>query len=115
MRVNNIDEMVGGWFVGDFEPSVYRTKDFEISYKLHHAGEQWEHHFHSIATEYNLLIKGEMTMCETKLTSGDIFTVFPDEVADPVFHTDCEVVCVKVPSVIGDKHIVEPRKQSPTS
>ena len=25
--------MIKGWFVGDFEPSVYKTNDFEVGIK----------------------------------------------------------------------------------
>ena len=32
------------------------------------------------------------------LTSGDIFTLEPFEIADPEFLTDCEIICVKTPS-----------------
>ena len=34
---------------------------------------------------------------------GDIFILEPKEVADPIFHEDCKIVCVKKPSIIGDK------------
>ena len=35
MQVLRIEDMKGGWFVGDFEPTAYKTKDFEVSYKVH--------------------------------------------------------------------------------
>lgn len=107
MDVLKIEEMVKGWFVGDFEPSAFRTKDVEVSWRVHPAGEQWDHHYHKVATEINLLISGSMTMCGEDLKAGDIFVVHPMEVADPVFHEDCSVVCVKVPSVPGDKYVVD--------
>jgi hypothetical protein len=40
-----------------------------------------------------------MTLQNKLLTSGDIFTLNPFEIADPTFHTDCEIVCIKTPSV----------------
>jgi hypothetical protein len=45
-----------------------------------------------------------MIIAGQELTTGDIFTIFPNEVADPVFLEDCEVITVKTPSVIGDKY-----------
>ena len=98
MKVDRIENMKGGWFVGNFEPSAYKTSDFEVSYKLHPAGEKWDYHYHTEVTEINYLIKGEMTLQNKLLTSGDIFTLYPFEIADPTFHTDCEIVCVKTPS-----------------
>ena len=39
-----------------------------------------------------------MTLQNKLLTSGDIFTLEPFEIADPEFLTDCEIICVKTPS-----------------
>ena len=102
MKVDRIENMKGGWFVGNFEPSAYKTSDFEVSYKLHPAGEKWDYHYHTEVTEVNYLIRGEMTLQNKLFTSGDIFTLYPFEIADPTFYTDCEIICVKTPS-INDK------------
>jgi quercetin dioxygenase-like cupin family protein len=106
MDILKFEDMVKGWFVGDFEPTAYKTKEFEVSYKIHPKGEQWEHHYHKIATEVNYLIEGHMTMCGKELNAGDIFIVKPNEIADPEFHDDCKIICVKTPSIMGDKYIV---------
>ena len=98
MKVNRIENMKGGWFVGNFEPSAYKTSNFEVSYKLHSAGEKWDLHYHTKVTEINHLIRGEMILQNRLLTSGDIFTLEPFEIADPEFLTDCEIICVKTPS-----------------
>jgi len=107
MKIDRIENMVGGWFVGDFEPTAYRTKDFEVSYKIHPKGEVWDNHYHKVATEVNYLVRGEMILSGTHLKEGDIFTIYPEEIAVPEFLTDCEIVCVKTASVKGDKYIVE--------
>jgi quercetin dioxygenase-like cupin family protein len=99
-------DMIGGWFVGDFEPSAFKTKDFEVSYKTHHQGEIWDSHYHKVATEINYLIRGKMNLSGTTLEEGDIFVLHPGEVAIPEFLTDCELVVVKTPSIKGDKYIV---------
>ncbi len=99
-------DMKGGWFVGDFEPTAYKTKDFEVSYKTHPKGEIWDNHYHKIATEINYLIRGKMKLSGTTLEEGDIFILHPGEIAIPEFLTDCELVVVKTPSVKGDKYIV---------
>lgn len=107
MEVKRIENMKGGWFVGDFDPSVLRTPDFEVGYKFHPQGEKWDKHYHKKGVEITYLIRGKMQIRGRILTSGDIFTIFPNEVADPVFLEDCEVIIVKTPSVIGDKYKVE--------
>jgi hypothetical protein len=38
MKVNRIENMKGGWFVGNFEPTAYKTPEFEVSYKVHPKG-----------------------------------------------------------------------------
>ena len=106
MKINKIEEMVGGWFIGDFEPSVLKTKDFEVCYKFHYAGEIWDNHYHKVATEINYLIRGKMNLSGTELTQGDIFTISPNEVSIPEFLTDCELIVVKTPSIKEDKYIV---------
>jgi len=104
MKLSNIKDMTRGWFIGDFEPSILRTKDFEVGLLTHKKGEVWPKHYHALSTEYNLLIEGSMTVQGTQINPGDIFIFEPMEIADPVFHEDCKVLCVKVPSVKGDKH-----------
>ena len=106
MKINKIEEMVGGWFIGDFEPSVLKTKDFEVCYKFHHAGEIWDNHYHKVATEINYLIRGKMNLSGIELNQGDIFTIYPDEISVPEFLTDCELIVVKTPSIKEDKYIV---------
>jgi len=97
----------GGWFVGDFEPSAYRTKEFEVCYKVHTKGEEWPKHYHKVATEINYLMRGTMMVQGKKLEAGDVFILGPGEVADPEFLEDCELIVIKTPSLIGDKYPVK--------
>ena len=106
MEVYNLNEFWRGWFIGDFEPSIFRTKDFEIGAVIHKKGEDWPAHVHRESDEYNLLISGEMIICGQRITSGTIFVIRKNEVAKPEFLEDCEVVVIKVPSVVGDKYEV---------
>tara|TARA_R110000822_G_scaffold13216_1_gene47072 strand:- start:2292 stop:2615 length:324 start_codon:yes stop_codon:yes gene_type:complete len=106
MIKSHIDDMVGGWFIGDFEPSILKTKDFEVGVLSHKKGEDWPTHYHKEITEYNVLVSGKMIIAGETLSSGDIFVIAPNEIADPEFLEDCTVVVVKTPSVIGDKYEV---------
>lgn len=107
MTIHHLADMKGGWFVGDFSPTAFPTKDFEVSYKVHPQGQQWPTHYHRYTTEINLLVRGQMVMQDKELNAGDIFTLLPYEIANPVFITECEIVCVKVPSYPNDKVVVK--------
>lgn len=107
MKLFKMDEMKDGWFVGDFTPTSFQTKEFEACYKKHPKDSAWDTHYHKLSTEINLLIKGKMIVQGKTLTSGDIFIISPYEVADPVFLEDCFVICLKTPSSPGDKFIVK--------
>jgi len=106
MNVQKINKMKGGWFIGDFEPSVCKTKDFEVCYKVHEKNEKWPVHYHKIATEINYLIRGKMIIQDTQLAEGDIFVFSPGEVANPIFLERCEIIVVKIPSLVNDKYEV---------
>lgn len=105
MKVYELDDMIGGWFIGGFSPTVYKG-DFEVCYKKHPQGEIWDSHYHKIATEINLLVRGLMKINDVIIHPGQIFVIYPEEVASPVFLEDCELVVVKTKSVPGDKYIV---------
>lgn len=107
MKITKLDIMKGGWFIGNFEPSVLKTNLFEVGIMQHKKNEKWPKHYHTKANEYNVLVKGKMTIQGQEINSGDVFVIEKMEIADPVFLEDCTVVVVKVPSVPGDKIIVE--------
>jgi quercetin dioxygenase-like cupin family protein len=100
-------DLKGGWFIGDFKPTLLQTPNFEVCYKEHAQGEIWDTHYHKLGTEYNYLAEGSMIVQGVTLNAGDIFVIQPYEVADPIFLEDCKVVIVKTPSVVGDKYIVD--------
>tara|TARA_Y100000389_G_scaffold200112_1_gene239874 strand:- start:2380 stop:3435 length:1056 start_codon:yes stop_codon:yes gene_type:complete len=106
IKINNIKNMTRGWFIGNFKPSVYETENFEVGYLTHNKGEKWPIHYHEKMTEINVLIKGKMKLNDKIINEGDIFTFVPYGVANPEFIEDCKVLCIKVPSVLGDKVIM---------
>jgi mannose-6-phosphate isomerase-like protein (cupin superfamily) len=103
MKIERIENMKAGWFVGNFKPTAYQA-DFEVCYRIHPKGEKWDSHYHTEVDEINLLIRGKMKIQDTLLVSGDIFILAPYEIADPEFIEDCEIVCVKSKSM-NDKVI----------
>jgi len=107
MNITKITDYVRGWFIGNFEPSLLKTKDFEVGVLTHKKGEHWAPHYHKESIEYNVLISGKMTVQEKELNSGDVFVFQKGEIADPIFLEDCTLVVVKVPSIPSDKFEVE--------
>ena len=62
MKTSKLSEMKGGWFVGNFEPSLYKTNDVEAAVKSYKAGTYENSHYHKIATEITVIISGEVKM-----------------------------------------------------
>lgn len=106
MKITRIEDYKGGWFIGNFEPTSFKTESFEVCFKHHVKGEKWDNHYHKEATEINYLVKGKMRIQNIELNEGDIFTLYPYEVANPEFLEDCTVLIVKTPSIVGDKFII---------
>ena len=106
MKIHRQTEWFKGWFIGNFEPSAFKTDAFEVCMKKHPKGEKWPKHYHKIITEINYLIRGKMTIQNTTFEAGDVFILEPYDVADPDFLEDCELIVVKVPYVKGDYVIV---------
>ena len=105
-KIYKMNDMFRGWFVGDFEPSAYKTKNFEAGYLLHKKGEQWDVHYHKHMTEVNFLVNGKMILNDIELNTGDIFLIEKNEIACPIFLEDCYIFVLKIPSVPGDKVIL---------
>jgi len=106
MRMDRIERFKNGWIIGDFEPSLLRTKDFEISVMHHKKGAYIPLHYHHLVEEMNVFVVGSMTCNGRLLVPGDIFIFEKDEVSDCDVHEDTTIVVVKVPSIIGDKYNV---------
>ena len=107
MKKLKLDKMTRGWFVGDFEPNAFKSKDCEVGYRHYKAGDQEEAHVHKVATELTLITSGVVEMNKKKYGVGDIVVVSPGEVVKFRAVTDATNVVVKIPSVKGDKYIVK--------
>ena len=53
-----------------------------------------------------MVTKGKIKIKDIVFSSGDIFVIYPKEVADPIFLENSEVVIIKIPSHVNDKYIV---------
>ena len=51
MKVGKLSDMKGGWFIGNFEPSLFKTNNCEVAIKHYKKGDYESAHYHKIATE----------------------------------------------------------------
>lgn len=106
MKHANLDAMVKGWFIGNFEPTLYRTNDVEVAVKRYKAGDCEQVHLHKIATEFTVIISGEVEMNGRVYHSGEIVVVEPDEATDFKVLSDVTTVVVKLPGTSHDKYAI---------
>jgi hypothetical protein len=99
--------MVGGWLVGDFEPTCLRTAACEVACKHYEAGAHEGAHVHRIATEITLIASGRARMAGRVLSAGDIVILDPGDATDFTALEPTTTVVVKMPSVMGDKYPVD--------
>ena len=107
MRVEQLKNMKAGWFIGNFEPSLFRTNDCEVAVKTYKKGDKESKHYHKIATEYTVIIKGKVRMFDHIYEEGDIVVVEPGDATDFEALEDAMNVVVKMPGANNDKYLVE--------
>ena len=110
MKVFELSEMTGGWFVGDFEPSVIRTKAFEVGVKHFKAGEVFEPHYHKVAEEITVIVSGRVRINQVEYGAGSIILQQVNEISDFCTLEETTIVAVKMPSAPNDKYMVKEEK-----
>ena len=104
IQINELSSMKRGWFMGNFLPTAFQTKDVEVGILEHKAGEVWPAHLHKKGDEINVLIEGSMKLNNLEIKKNQIFVIPKGHLTKAVFHEDCKIVCVKVPSDTKDKY-----------
>lgn len=107
MKHARLEEMVKGWFVGDFSPTAHQTQACEVAVKHYSAGDHESAHYHKVATEITLVISGHVRMAGREWGPGDIVVLSPGEVTDFEALTDTINVVVKTPGALDDKFLVK--------
>ena len=103
MEKSELKDFIGGWFIGDFNPSLYKSNEVEVAVKNYKAGDKEKAHYHKIATEFTVILNGVVRMNGKEYFEGSILTISPFESTD--FHaiTDVTTVVVKIPGASNDK------------
>jgi len=107
MKTAKLNDMIKGWFVGNFEPTLYRTNDAEVAVKYYKAGDAESAHYHKIATEITVIVSGQVRMNGVCYETGDIIVMEPGDITDFEALTDAVNAVVKLPGANNDKYLVE--------
>lgn len=106
MKTAKLEDMVKGWFVGNFNPTLIKTNDVEVAVKEYKKGDYEEKHYHKIATEITVIVSGRVKMNGVEYKKGDIIVMEPNESTDFECIEDGTLnVVVKCPSHTNDKYI----------
>jgi hypothetical protein len=100
----SLENMIKGWFVGNFEPSLFKTNDVEVGVKKYLAGDYENAHFHKIATEFTVIISGVVEMNGIQYVENDIIKIIPGVSTNFKAITDAVTVVVKLPGANNDKY-----------
>lgn len=108
LKTFNLQNFIGGWVAGDFDPTIIKTSEFEVSVKHYKKGEYQEKHMHKKADELSVIVKGSARMNGVVYRENDIILMEKGESTDFMPLEDGTITCViKTPSVVGDKYLVD--------
>jgi len=105
MQTAKMSEMVKGWFVGDFSPTVLATQAAEVGIKHYKAGDKDNLHYHKIATEITVVLNGRVRMNGQEYGEGSIVVIEPMESVAFEAVQNTTIVVVKVPGASNDKYL----------
>jgi mannose-6-phosphate isomerase-like protein (cupin superfamily) len=105
LKVHQLVDMKGGWFVGHFSPTVISTTEFEVGVKIYPAGAKEAAHHHKIAEELTVIASGRVIMCGQEFGPGSIIHLEPGDSTSFEALEPTITVVVKRPSVPADKYL----------
>lgn len=105
MQRSRLEDTTGGWFAGNFSPSIYESENFEVCVKRYKKGDKEPKHYQLLATEITVIISGKARMGEEFLEANDIILLEPFEEYDFEAISDVVLVAVKSPSLPDDKRL----------
>lgn len=103
IQVHRLDRFSGGWFVGDFDPSIFRSKEIEVGFKHFEPGDVEPEHFQRKSIELTFVVRGECRIGDQSLIAGDIAEIPPLVSASFEAVSSVDLIVVKIPSAPQDK------------
>ena len=107
MKAAKLENMVKGWFIGNFTPTLCATNDVEVAVKQYRAGDAEQAHYHKIATEFTVILSGKVRMNGMEYAQGDIVVMEPGDFSYFKALVVTVNVVVKIPGANNDKYVVE--------
>ena len=104
MKQSNIKQYTNGWFVGDFDPSIFKNPFFEVAHHQHKKGDPTFPHYHQVTNELNYIVRGEIMVDGNHLKSGDMWIYEPWDISDVKFLDDTDLMIIRWPSIPSDKY-----------
>lgn len=105
MKRFNLKDMIGGWIIGNFDPSLFKTNEVEVAVKRYKAGDYDSQHYHKIGTEFTVVVSGMIEMSGIIFVEDDILVIPPLDSTDFRALTDAVTVVVKIPGANLDKYL----------
>lgn len=103
----NLNEFIKGWIVGDFNPSIIRTKDIEVGIKKYFIGDKESTHVHNFVDEYTIVVSGKIKMNDIIYSENEIAVVKKTIPNKFECLEDAVIVVIKSSSYPQDKIILE--------
>lgn len=95
-----------GWLIGNFVPSIFKSKDVEVGLKYYNKNDFEKKHVHKLCTEITVIIYGKVKMSENIYQKGDIIKIEPGIPTDFLAIEDTATLVIKTPSEPKDKYYV---------
>ena len=103
----NLNDMIKGWFIGNFQPTLYSTNEVEVGVKKYLKGDSEKKHFHKIATEFTVVISGKVKLNGMIYGENEIIKINNGIVADFIALEDSTTIVVKLPGANNDKYEID--------
>lgn len=108
MYSSKLSAMTRGWFVGNFEPSVYTTSDAEVSVRRLEKGYCEPSHFHQAVTKIIVVLSGKLCMFEKEWVEDHIIVMEPGDISSIEALEDSRIAMLIFPGIKNDKVYVDP-------
>ena len=106
MEAYSLNNMIRGWFIVNFEPSVLKTSEYEVGVKKYRRGDKEDRHYHLEADEITVIVSGAVKMDGIHYKENDIIVIRKGKSTDfECLSDEAVTVVVKTKSVAGDKYI----------
>ena len=107
MNKFNLQDFFKGWIVGNFDPSLFKAKHFEVATQTYNAGDEEQQHYHKVGTEISLMVVGSASFNGNIIHENEGVVIEPKESNIFKAITDCKVLVIKYPSDTQDKYLGE--------